>query len=223
MGIRGGRASRSRSIGRACRLANRLGDEGSGFRTAMKVLDNSRLDVAATSLGIAEAALAAVLDWASSASRRRAARGKQGIQWMLADMKTAARSGLGPDDAGPGAACGRRAVHAAVGVDGQALCHGDGRPSSPTARCRSTAATASRARCRSSASCATPHPADLRGLVGDSAHHHRPFAICVTGLRPMRDEVRNTLTSHHPFHSSSLPLRRRAWNMKPRHSRPMRR
>jgi alkylation response protein AidB-like acyl-CoA dehydrogenase len=69
--------------------ANRLGPEGSGFRTAMKVLDNSRLDVAATSLGIAEAALAHAVDWA----RQRQVAGeplarKQGLQWRFADMKT---------------------------------------------------------------------------------------------------------------------------------------
>ncbi|HKT65416.1 MAG TPA: acyl-CoA dehydrogenase family protein [Burkholderia sp.] len=69
--------------------SNRLGDEGSGFRTAMKVLDNSRLDVAATSLGIAEAALGDAIDWA----RQRHVGGetlasKQGLQWRFADMKT---------------------------------------------------------------------------------------------------------------------------------------
>ena len=69
--------------------ANRLGPEGSGFRTAMKVLDNSRLDVAATSLGIAEAALAHAVEWA----RQRHVAGeplarKQGLQWRFADMKT---------------------------------------------------------------------------------------------------------------------------------------
>jgi alkylation response protein AidB-like acyl-CoA dehydrogenase len=54
----------------------------------MKVLDNSRLDVAATALGIAEAALAAAVQWAKDrqiAGERLA--DKQGIQWMFADMK----------------------------------------------------------------------------------------------------------------------------------------
>ncbi|MDS0860183.1 acyl-CoA dehydrogenase family protein [Burkholderia pseudomultivorans] len=69
--------------------SNRLGEEGSGFRTAMKVLDNSRLDVAATSLGIAEAALGDAIDWA----KQRHVGGeplanKQGLQWRFADMKT---------------------------------------------------------------------------------------------------------------------------------------
>ncbi|CAM5785705.1 acyl-CoA dehydrogenase family protein [Castellaniella caeni] len=87
MGIRGGHAF---EVALDCRVpaSQRLGEEGSGFRTAMKVLDNSRLDVAATSLGIAEAALAAAVSW----SRQRLIGGqpladKQGIQWMLADMK----------------------------------------------------------------------------------------------------------------------------------------
>jgi alkylation response protein AidB-like acyl-CoA dehydrogenase len=66
----------------------RLGEEGSGFRTAMKVLDNSRLDVAATAIGIAEAALAAAASWA----KQRTIAGepiasKQAVQFMLADMK----------------------------------------------------------------------------------------------------------------------------------------
>ncbi len=69
-------------------VANRLGAEGTGFKTAMKVLDNSRLDVAATSLGIAEAALADATRWL----KERQIGGepiatKQGLQWMLADMK----------------------------------------------------------------------------------------------------------------------------------------
>ncbi|MFM0339328.1 acyl-CoA dehydrogenase family protein [Paraburkholderia fungorum] len=88
MGIRGAPAH---EIALDCCVpaANRLGAEGTGFRTAMKVLDNSRLDVAATSLGIAEAALASAVDWA----RQRQVGGeplsrKQGLQWMFADMKT---------------------------------------------------------------------------------------------------------------------------------------
>ncbi|MFZ4481520.1 MAG: acyl-CoA dehydrogenase family protein [Rhodoferax sp.] len=66
----------------------RLGEEGSGFRTAMKVLDNSRLDVAATALGLAQAALDAAVQWVKE--RKVAAEPlatRQGIQWMLADMK----------------------------------------------------------------------------------------------------------------------------------------
>ena len=74
-------------------LANRLGAEGSGFKTAMKVLDNSRLDVAATALGIAEAALAEAATYAN----QRQAFGKPltalyAVQEMLADMYVALES-----------------------------------------------------------------------------------------------------------------------------------
>lgn len=88
MGIRGGHAFAVSLDEVRVPAANRLGPEGSGFKTAMKVLDNSRLDVAATALGIAEAALEASIAWA----RERRIGGapladKQGIQWMLADMQ----------------------------------------------------------------------------------------------------------------------------------------
>lgn len=64
-----------------------LGAEGTGFRTAMKVLDNGRIEVAAMCLGIARAALAAAQDWAKT----RIIGGeplaqRQGIRWQLADM-----------------------------------------------------------------------------------------------------------------------------------------
>lgn len=68
---------------------NRLGPEGSGFRTAMQVLDNGRIEVAAMAVGIARAALASARDWAKTriiGGQPLAAR--QGIQWMLADMAT---------------------------------------------------------------------------------------------------------------------------------------
>lgn len=88
MGIRGGHAFAVSLDGVRVPASHRLGAEGTGFRTAMKVLDNGRLDVAATALGIAEAALDAAVAW----TRERMVGGKpladkQGIQWMLADMK----------------------------------------------------------------------------------------------------------------------------------------
>ena len=88
MGIRGGHAFEVSLDNVRVPAANRLGEEGTGFKIAMKVLDNSRLDVAATSLGIAEAALKAAADWAN----QRLVGGeplatKQGIQFKLADMK----------------------------------------------------------------------------------------------------------------------------------------
>ena len=88
MGIRGGHAFEVSLDGVRVPAANRLGAEGTGFKIAMKVLDNSRLDVAATSLGIAEAALQAAVAWAN----QRLVGGepiasKQAIQFKLAEMK----------------------------------------------------------------------------------------------------------------------------------------
>ncbi|PRA61976.1 acyl-CoA dehydrogenase [Pseudomonas sp. MYb187] len=64
-----------------------LGNEGAGFSTAMEVLDRGRVEVAAMSLGIANAALQASLSWV----RERQIGPKplaayQGTQWRLADM-----------------------------------------------------------------------------------------------------------------------------------------
>lgn len=69
--------------------ANLLGNEGEGFKIAMKVLDKSRPGIAAQALGIAQGAL----DYASNYARERVAFGKpiglhQGVGFMLADMKT---------------------------------------------------------------------------------------------------------------------------------------
>jgi alkylation response protein AidB-like acyl-CoA dehydrogenase len=69
--------------------SDRLGEEGSGLRTALKVLDGGRVEIAACSVGIAQAALAAAIAWA----RQRRVGGApiadlQGVQWMLADMAT---------------------------------------------------------------------------------------------------------------------------------------
>lgn len=90
--------------------ANRLGPEGSGFRTAMKVLDNGRVEVSAMCLGIAEAALAAALAWVPQRTIGGEALGSyQGIQWMLADMATQLRAArLLTEDAARKRAAGTR-------------------------------------------------------------------------------------------------------------------
>jgi len=67
---------------------NLLGEEGSGFKTAMRVLDKSRPGIAAQAVGIA----AGALDYATTYATERIAFGKpiaqqQGIQFMLADMR----------------------------------------------------------------------------------------------------------------------------------------
>ena len=72
-----------------------IGAEGTGFATAMRTLDHTRVTIAAQALGIAQGAL----DYASNYIKERKQFGKpiadfQGIQFMLADMAmklTAAR------------------------------------------------------------------------------------------------------------------------------------
>jgi alkylation response protein AidB-like acyl-CoA dehydrogenase len=70
-------------------VADRLGEEGEGFKIAMTVLDAGRIGIGAQALGIAEAAYEASLEYA----RTREAFGQkigqfQGISFQLADMKT---------------------------------------------------------------------------------------------------------------------------------------
>ena len=64
-----------------------IGEEGSGFRTALATLDHTRITIAAQALGIAQGAL----DYAAGYVRERKQFGRaiaefQGIQFMLADM-----------------------------------------------------------------------------------------------------------------------------------------
>ncbi|WP_034594485.1 acyl-CoA dehydrogenase family protein [Hamadaea tsunoensis] len=64
-----------------------IGEEGTGFRTAMQTLDHTRVTIAAQALGIAQGALDAALAYA----QERKQFGKpiadfQGLQFMLADM-----------------------------------------------------------------------------------------------------------------------------------------
>ncbi|MFE4396426.1 acyl-CoA dehydrogenase family protein [Streptomyces sp. CB02056] len=64
-----------------------IGAEGTGFATAMKTLDHTRVTIAAQAIGIAQGAL----DYANGYVRERRQFGKaiaefQGVQFMLADM-----------------------------------------------------------------------------------------------------------------------------------------
>jgi len=76
--------------------ANRIGEEGDGFRFAMKTLDGGRIGIAAQALGIAQASLDASVRYA----KERKAFGRpiaelQAIQFKIAEMATeveAARS-----------------------------------------------------------------------------------------------------------------------------------
>jgi alkylation response protein AidB-like acyl-CoA dehydrogenase len=89
LGIRASATSEILFDNYRCPAANRLGEEGQGFKIAMTVLDAGRIGIAAQALGIAEAAYEASLAYA----RERQAFGKpigefQGIGFKLADMKT---------------------------------------------------------------------------------------------------------------------------------------
>ncbi|MFB3817254.1 MAG: acyl-CoA dehydrogenase [Candidatus Methylomirabilales bacterium] len=69
--------------------ANRLGQEGEGFRIAMRTLDGGRIGIAAQALGIARAALEASLEYAKQRVQfGRPIAANQAIQFMLADMAT---------------------------------------------------------------------------------------------------------------------------------------
>ncbi|MFQ5460870.1 MAG: acyl-CoA dehydrogenase family protein [Anaerolineae bacterium] len=70
-------------------VANRLGDEGDGFKIAMTILDTGRVGIAAQALGIGQGAFEAALAYAKE--RRafgRAIAGFQAIGFMLADMSS---------------------------------------------------------------------------------------------------------------------------------------
>jgi len=89
LGIRASATSEILFEGYVCPLTARLGEEGQGFKIALGVLDAGRIGIAAQSLGIAEAAYEASLQYA----REREAFGHkigefQGISFKLADMKT---------------------------------------------------------------------------------------------------------------------------------------
>ncbi|MFU0506922.1 acyl-CoA dehydrogenase family protein [Pseudaminobacter sp. NGMCC 1.201702] len=94
MGLKGGHVF---TLNIDCELPEEalLGEEGRGFRTAMQVLDNGRIEVAAQCLGLAGAAMNSALAYAKD----RIIGGtplseRQGIRWMIADMGVAFHSAL---------------------------------------------------------------------------------------------------------------------------------
>ncbi len=75
-----------------CRVpvADRLGDEGEGFKIALGSLDGGRIGIAAQAVGIAVAAYDASLAYARERKSFGVPIGEhQMVQWMLADMATA--------------------------------------------------------------------------------------------------------------------------------------
>jgi butyryl-CoA dehydrogenase len=89
LGIRA--SSTTQLVFEDCKIpaANRLGEEGEGFKVAMQTLDGGRIGIAAQANGIARAALNAAVRYADE---RKAFGQKvnqfQGIQWYIADMAT---------------------------------------------------------------------------------------------------------------------------------------
>jgi len=74
-----------------CRIpkANLLGEEGAGFKVAMKTLDGGRIGIAAQALGIAQGALDAAVEYAKERKQFDTPIGSfQGVQFQLADMHT---------------------------------------------------------------------------------------------------------------------------------------
>jgi alkylation response protein AidB-like acyl-CoA dehydrogenase len=87
MGIRGSQTGELVFEDCVIPVENRLGEEGEGFKIALKTLDRTRPGIAAQALGIAQGAL----DEAVKFAKQRVQFGKpiienQGIQFMLADM-----------------------------------------------------------------------------------------------------------------------------------------
>ena len=67
-----------------------LGEEGIGFRIALSALDGGRLGIAACSVGVAQAALSAAVEYAKVRTQfRKPIVDFQGVAFMLADMATA--------------------------------------------------------------------------------------------------------------------------------------
>jgi len=75
----------------SCRVprAQRLGQEGQGFKIAMATIDGGRIGIAAQAVGIAVAAYEAALHYARERKSFGVPIGQhQMVQWMLADMAT---------------------------------------------------------------------------------------------------------------------------------------
>jgi alkylation response protein AidB-like acyl-CoA dehydrogenase len=72
-----------------CPVENRLGEEGEGFKIAMTVLDAGRIGIASQAVGVAEAAFEASAKYCGEREAFGQKIGEfQGLQWMIADMKT---------------------------------------------------------------------------------------------------------------------------------------
>jgi len=74
-----------------CRVPvkDRLGEEGDGFKIAMTGLDGGRIGIAAQSIGVAQAALDATIQYSKEREQFGQLISKfQGLRWIVADMAT---------------------------------------------------------------------------------------------------------------------------------------
>jgi acyl-CoA dehydrogenase len=89
MGMRGSHKSEVIFKETPVPAANVIGEVGQGFNVAMKTVDDGRMGVASTSLGMAERILALSLEYAHQTIRKgKPLAHHQVIQWVLADMAT---------------------------------------------------------------------------------------------------------------------------------------
>jgi alkylation response protein AidB-like acyl-CoA dehydrogenase len=96
MGIKGSTTGELHFDGCRVPAANRLGEEGDGFRLAMRVLDRSRPGIAAQALGIAQGATDYALAYAGSRETFGEPIAKhQLVAGMLADMETKCEAARG--------------------------------------------------------------------------------------------------------------------------------
>lgn len=89
MGLHGSRTVQLTFEDMMVPAANRLGEEGEGFKIAMANLEVGRIGIATQALGIAEAALEAATDYAKQRQQfGKPIAAQQGVAFKLADMAT---------------------------------------------------------------------------------------------------------------------------------------
>ena len=96
MGIAGSTTGELSFDGARIPVGNRLGEEGEGFRIAMRILDRSRPGIGAQGLGLAQGATDYAVDYAKSRETMGKPIGQhQLIAGMLADMETKCEAARG--------------------------------------------------------------------------------------------------------------------------------
>ncbi|MFJ2740941.1 acyl-CoA dehydrogenase family protein [Streptomyces sp. NPDC087440] len=94
MGMKGSPTAQLHFDGVRVPDSRRIGDEGQGFAIALSALDSGRLGIAACAIGVAQAALAEALSYATGREQfGRPIADFQGLRFMLADMATQIEAG----------------------------------------------------------------------------------------------------------------------------------